>query len=100
MATRRPRRVYVSGTDPDPRFSLANERTFLAWVRTALALVAGAVAVQRTGCSTSSGKASVAWKIVVRRRRCAAAVRVDLAIGCWSRGGDGCETGDADAVAH
>jgi putative membrane protein len=29
------------GHDPDYRFSLANERTFLAWIRTALALVAG-----------------------------------------------------------
>jgi putative membrane protein len=27
-------------TEPDPRFTLANERTFLAWSRTALALVA------------------------------------------------------------
>ena len=33
------------GTDPDYRFSLANERTFLAWVRTALALLAGGIAV-------------------------------------------------------
>lgn len=31
--------------DVDYRFTLANERTFLAWVRTALALLAGAVAV-------------------------------------------------------
>ncbi|GAB3478244.1 YidH family protein [Nocardiopsis coralliicola] len=31
--------------EPDYRFTLANERTFLAWLRTALALVAGAVAV-------------------------------------------------------
>jgi putative membrane protein len=30
---------------PDYRFTLANERTFLAWIRTALALVAGGVAV-------------------------------------------------------
>ncbi|OLT27116.1 hypothetical protein BJF83_19105 [Nocardiopsis sp. CNR-923] len=29
----------------DYRFTLANERTFLAWLRTALALLAGAVAV-------------------------------------------------------
>ncbi len=29
------------GSDPDYRFTLANERTFLAWVRTAMALVAG-----------------------------------------------------------
>jgi putative membrane protein len=32
------------GQDPDYRFSLANERTFLAWIRTALALVAGGLA--------------------------------------------------------
>ena len=34
-----PRREF--GEDPDYRFSLANERTFLAWIRTSLALVAG-----------------------------------------------------------
>ena len=33
------------GEDPDYRFTLANERTFLAWIRTALALLAGGVAV-------------------------------------------------------
>ena len=33
------------GEQPDYRFTLANERTFLAWIRTALALVAGGVAV-------------------------------------------------------
>ena len=33
------------GTEPDYRFSLANERTFLAYVRTALALDAGGLAV-------------------------------------------------------
>lgn len=31
--------------EPDYRFTLANERTFLAWLRTSLALMAGAVAV-------------------------------------------------------
>lgn len=35
------------GTDPDYRFTLANERMLLAWVRTTLALLAGAVAVVR-----------------------------------------------------
>ncbi|MQA17766.1 MAG: DUF202 domain-containing protein [Pseudonocardiaceae bacterium] len=33
------------GSDPDYRFTLANERTLLAWLRTALGLVAGAVAL-------------------------------------------------------
>ena len=40
-----PRSVYSVGSEPDPRFSLANERTFLAWIRTTLALLAGAAAV-------------------------------------------------------
>ncbi|WP_099023100.1 YidH family protein [Mycolicibacterium palauense] len=31
--------------EPDYRFTLANERTFLAWLRTALALIAGGVAL-------------------------------------------------------
>jgi putative membrane protein len=32
------------GEDPDPRFTFANERTFLAWNRTALALIGGGLA--------------------------------------------------------
>lgn len=32
------------GADPDPRFTFANERTYLAWNRTALALIAGGLA--------------------------------------------------------
>lgn len=43
--TRRPGWVYDAGEEPDPRFTLANERTFLAWVRTALAMFAGGVAL-------------------------------------------------------
>ena len=44
--TRFPRSVYERGSEPDPRFSLANERTFLAWIRTALALLAAGVALE------------------------------------------------------
>jgi putative membrane protein len=32
------------GRDPDPRFTMANERTYLAWNRTALALIGGGLA--------------------------------------------------------
>ena len=42
---RRPHWVYADGSEPDYRFSLANERTFLAWIRTALALLAGGAAL-------------------------------------------------------
>ena len=43
--SRFPKGVFGQGEEPDARFTLANERTFLAWVRTALAMLAGAVAV-------------------------------------------------------
>jgi putative membrane protein len=43
MARRPPLRSV--GTDPDPRFTYANERTFLAWNRTALALIAAGLAI-------------------------------------------------------
>ena len=33
------------GNEPDPRFTFANERTFLAWSRTALALVVAGLGV-------------------------------------------------------
>jgi len=45
--------VYVAGPEPDYRFSLANERTFLAWIRTALALVAAGVAIDAFPVSAS-----------------------------------------------
>lgn len=32
--------------EPDYRFTLANERTFLSWIRTSLALIAGGVALR------------------------------------------------------
>jgi putative membrane protein len=40
-----PTNLYGEGEEPDPRFSLANERTFLAWTRTALALIAAGIAL-------------------------------------------------------
>lgn len=39
-------RVLGGGTEPDPRFTLANERTFLAWTRTSLAFLAGGIALE------------------------------------------------------
>ncbi|WP_022900514.1 YidH family protein [Humibacter albus] len=48
------------GEDPDYRFSLANERTFLAWIRTALAILAGGVLLEEF-----SKKLGPHWMIVV-----------------------------------
>ncbi|MGV8880789.1 MAG: YidH family protein [Rhodoglobus sp.] len=50
-----PRTLYSTGTEPDPRFSLANERTFLAWIRTSLALLAAGVALEVLGASIHPG---------------------------------------------
>jgi putative membrane protein len=38
-----------AGREPDPRFTLANERTLLAWVRTSLGFVAAGLAVYAFG---------------------------------------------------
>ena len=47
MATKRfPSAVFGHGQEPDARFSLANERTFLAWIRTSLAIIAACVALE------------------------------------------------------
>lgn len=54
-----PRRVYGHGTEPDPRFSVANERTFLAWIRTGLALYAAAFALEALALPASLG-----WRMV------------------------------------
>lgn len=54
MTDRRPHWVYGPGEEPDPRFTLANERTFLAWVRTAMAMLAGGVALHALGLPGST----------------------------------------------
>jgi putative membrane protein len=60
----------ASGVDrshPDYRFSLANERTFLAWVRTALALLAAGIGVVNlpAGFSSSAGRHILGVLLVV-----------------------------------
>lgn len=44
FGARRERTLEQTGSTPDPRFTFANERTFLAWNRTALALIAAGLA--------------------------------------------------------
>lgn len=56
---------WQEGTDPDYRFSLANERTFLAWIRTALAFVAAAVALEQLVPSFSVHGVRTALSVVL-----------------------------------
>jgi putative membrane protein len=47
---RRPQELrveWIKVADLDPRFTMANERTFLAWNRTALALIGGGLAIEQ-----------------------------------------------------
>ena len=53
------------GTEPDPRFTLANERTYLAWVLTSLALIAGGVALRSLRPVSMSIERSHAISIVL-----------------------------------
>jgi putative membrane protein len=67
MTRRRwPDSVYGVGDEPDPRFSMANERTALAWMRTSLALVAGGVAL----ISVSSLASLPEWSSLVAAAAC------------------------------
>lgn len=45
MMRRRRKPVREIGRPPDYRFSLANERTFLAWIRTSLGLIVAGLAI-------------------------------------------------------
>ncbi|CAN5323365.1 hypothetical protein BH18ACT9_BH18ACT9_02400 [soil metagenome] len=66
--------VYGSGAEPDYRFSLANERTFLAWIRTALALVASGVALDAFPVSATEGlQAGLSATLVLLGMLCALA---------------------------
>lgn len=49
----------AEGEEPDPRFTLANERTFLAWVRSGLALIALGIAVATFVSTTGTRGISV-----------------------------------------
>ncbi|MFC0527147.1 YidH family protein [Phytohabitans kaempferiae] len=60
-----PTSVYRHGSEPDVRFSFANERTFLAWIRTALALIAGGVALEAFGLNLESHLRTTASLVLI-----------------------------------
>lgn len=90
---RKPASVYGQGDEPDPRFSLANERTALAWMRTALALVVGGVAIISVsslttlpkwtaliGAASCLGGGLLAWRAVAGWARVERALRMSRAL--------------------
>lgn len=71
--------LQTVGTDPDYRFTLANERTFLAWLRTGLALLAGAVAL--ASLVHDFGPRSLRIAITV----CLLALSLSITVGAYAR---------------
>jgi putative membrane protein len=65
----------------DYRFSLANERTFLAWVRTSLALLAGGIALEEIATSFLSDTTRTVLAVT------AVALSLVLVVGSWLRWG-------------
>lgn len=63
--SRFPKSVYRRGTEPDPRFSLANERTFLAWISTGLALTSVGVGLEALALNLHPGYRLAASVILV-----------------------------------
>ncbi|MFI9153403.1 YidH family protein [Streptomyces sp. NPDC053367] len=76
-----PDRIRAEGDTPDYRFSLANERTFLAWLRTALALIGGGFAVDQFLPDLRWG-----WRVGLALALLAAGVLSSLrAVNHWTR---------------
>jgi putative membrane protein len=73
--------------EPDYRFTLANERTFLAWMRTSLALLAGGIALRELvepfevrGARTALAVAALALSLVLAVASYVRWVRVQTAM--------------------
>lgn len=79
---RRPHSVYSVGEDPDPQVSLANERTALSWMRTALALVAAGVALATL---VSFGELPVFLLVIAAVSSLAGAVLAGWALAHWRK---------------
>ena len=73
--------VYGEGEEPDYRFSFANERTYLAWIRTALALLAAGVALDVVDLSIpAAAQHAIAVLLVALGLLCAVAAWVRWAL--------------------
>jgi putative membrane protein len=85
------------GETPDYRFSLANERTFLAWIRTSLALIGGGLAV--------AAFLPASWPVLLRHGLASAsillgAVMAIRAVDHWSRAENAMRLGEPLPVSR
>lgn len=77
-----PQKWWLRGKRPDYRFSLANERTFLAWIRTSLALIAGAVAVDQFASHLGPTHLRLGLALILF---CAGGILAGMAYPRWAR---------------
>ncbi|MGB3698887.1 MAG: DUF202 domain-containing protein [Gordonia sp. (in: high G+C Gram-positive bacteria)] len=89
MARRWPEWVYEEGEEPDPRFSLANERTLLAGLRTALAFMAAGVALHIATASTGER----IWSYIAMGLVVIGLVQAGVAFPRWARSERALRTG-------
>jgi putative membrane protein len=75
--------------DVDPRFTLANERTFLAWIRTALGMLAGAAALD----AIDTGWPETAVRVLASTLALSAILSVAVAWYRWRRVQEAIESG-------
>lgn len=75
--SRSPRGVYDEGREPDPLYSLANERTYVSWLRLAVTLLAGAVAINRLFLERPwfGSEILALWLVVIAFGTCGLGVR-------------------------
>lgn len=72
------RHLLADGDDPDPRFTMANERTFLAWIRTSLALLAAGIGLEAFVVDLPTGVRKVLASLLI-------VLGAALAIGAFTR---------------
>lgn len=72
--------LHEVGESPDYRFTLANERTFLAWIRTSLALMAAGVAVVQFVPGLQVLRAALGLLLI-----CLGGVLAGVSYGHWER---------------